>query len=58
MTALLWNVVLKLPDWCWGSSIKRGARASRERVNEMKNVPFRYVQQHMVGACFGLSSGR
>ncbi|KAG2357455.1 hypothetical protein BDR07DRAFT_1380091 [Suillus spraguei] len=40
-------VVLKLPDWCWGSSIKRGARASTERVNEMAEVLFRYVQQHM-----------
>ncbi|KAG1732053.1 cytochrome P450 [Suillus lakei] len=39
--------LLKLPDWCWGSSIKRGARASTERVNKMTNVPFQYVQQHM-----------
>jgi cytochrome P450 len=39
--------LLKVPDWCWGSSIKRGARASLKRVTEMKNVPFRYVQQHM-----------
>ncbi|KAG1733021.1 cytochrome P450 [Suillus paluster] len=39
--------LLKLPDWCWGSSIKRGARSSRDRVNEMADVPFRYVQQHM-----------
>lgn len=39
--------LLKLPDWCWGSSIKRDARASNQRVKEMTNVPFRYVQQHM-----------
>ncbi|KAG1718759.1 cytochrome P450 [Suillus paluster] len=39
--------LLKLPDWCWGSSIKRGARSSRDRVNEMADVPFRYVQKHM-----------
>ncbi|KAG1846165.1 cytochrome P450 [Suillus tomentosus] len=39
--------LLKLPDWCWGSSIKRSARASTERINKMVNVPFRYVQQHM-----------
>jgi cytochrome P450 len=39
--------LLKLPDWCWGSSIKRGARASTERINEMADVPFQYVQQHM-----------
>ncbi|KAG1775736.1 cytochrome P450 [Suillus placidus] len=40
--------LLKLPDWCWGSSIKHNARASTERVNEMADVPFRYVQQYMV----------
>jgi cytochrome P450 len=39
--------LLKLPDWCWGSSIKRSARASTERVNAMADVPFQYVQQHM-----------
>ncbi|KAG2062784.1 cytochrome P450, partial [Suillus decipiens] len=44
--------LLKLPDWCWGSSIKRDARASTERVNEMAEVPFRYVQQHMADSSF------
>ncbi|KAG2120520.1 cytochrome P450 [Suillus discolor] len=39
--------LLKLPDWCWGSSIKRTAQSSTERINEMANAPFRYVQQHM-----------
>ncbi|KAG1775731.1 cytochrome P450 [Suillus placidus] len=39
--------LLNLPDWCWGSSIKRGAQTSAKRVNEMVNVPFQYVQQHM-----------
>jgi len=39
--------LLRLPDWCWGSSIKRSARASTERVNEMADLPFQYVQQHM-----------
>ncbi|KAG1845230.1 cytochrome P450 [Suillus tomentosus] len=39
--------LLKVPDWCWGSSIKRSARGSTERINEMADIPFRYVQQHM-----------
>ncbi|KAG2046503.1 cytochrome P450 [Suillus hirtellus] len=39
--------LLKVPDWCWGSSIKLGARASKERINEMADMPFQYVQQHM-----------
>ncbi|KAG1822434.1 cytochrome P450 [Suillus subaureus] len=39
--------LLKLPDWCWGSSIKRDARTSTNRMREMSDVPFRYTQQHM-----------
>ncbi|KAG2090009.1 cytochrome P450 [Suillus discolor] len=39
--------LLKVPDWCWGSSIKRSARGSTELINEMADMPFRYVQQHM-----------
>jgi cytochrome P450 len=39
--------LLKLPDWCWGSSIKRDARASTDRMREMTDVPFQYTQQHM-----------
>ncbi|KAG1844668.1 cytochrome P450 [Suillus subalutaceus] len=39
--------LLKLPDWCWGSSIKRDARASTSHMREMTDVPFRYTQQHM-----------
>ncbi|KAG1855549.1 cytochrome P450 [Suillus subluteus] len=39
--------LLKLPDWCWGSSIKRDARASTNQMREMTDVPFRYTQQHM-----------
>ncbi|KAG1787447.1 cytochrome P450 [Suillus plorans] len=42
--------LLKLPDWCWGSSIKRSARASTERINKMVNVPFQYAQRHMTSA--------
>ncbi|KAG1762781.1 cytochrome P450 [Suillus occidentalis] len=38
--------LLNVPDWCWGSSIKLGARSSLERVTRMKNVPFQYVLQH------------
>ncbi|KAG2069904.1 cytochrome P450 [Suillus decipiens] len=48
--------LLKLPDWCWGSSIKRDARASTERVNKMANVPFRYVQQHMADGSYSIQS--
>ncbi|KAG2100409.1 cytochrome P450 [Suillus discolor] len=44
--------LLRLPDWCWGSSIKRSARASTERVNEMADLPFQYVQQHMTDSSF------
>ncbi|KAG1785991.1 cytochrome P450 [Suillus plorans] len=44
--------LLRLPDWCWGSSIKRSARASTERVNEMADLPFQYVQQHMTYSSF------
>ncbi|KAG0693089.1 cytochrome P450 [Suillus ampliporus] len=39
--------LLKLPDWCWGSSIKRDARISTNRANEMSDTPFRYAQQRM-----------
>ncbi|KAG1839787.1 cytochrome P450 [Suillus subluteus] len=44
--------LLKLPDWCWGSSIKRSAQASTERVNQMADVPFQYVQQRMADSSF------
>ncbi|KAG1861718.1 cytochrome P450 [Suillus subalutaceus] len=44
--------LLKLPDWCWGSSIKRSARASTERVNQMADMPFQYVQQRMADNSF------
>ncbi|KAG2089752.1 cytochrome P450 [Suillus discolor] len=44
--------LLKLPDWCWGSSIKRSARDSTERINKMVNVPFRYTQRHMADSSF------
>ncbi|KAG0696094.1 cytochrome P450 [Suillus ampliporus] len=39
--------LLKLPDWCWGSSIKRDAQASTNIMAEMTDVPFRYAKQHM-----------
>ncbi|KAG1733009.1 cytochrome P450 [Suillus paluster] len=39
--------LLKLPDWCWGSSIKRDAQASRNGMTDLTEVPFRYTQQHM-----------
>ncbi|KAG2127550.1 cytochrome P450 [Suillus bovinus] len=58
-TALLLKTfpfLLKIPDWCWGSSIKRNARASTERINEMVNVPFRYAQQHIADSPFSARS--
>ncbi|KAG1766108.1 cytochrome P450 [Suillus placidus] len=39
--------LLKLPDWCWGSSLRRDLRTSANRMREMTDVPFRYTQQHM-----------
>ncbi|KAG1788818.1 cytochrome P450 [Suillus plorans] len=39
--------LLKLPDWCLGSSIKREAQASTNHMTEMVEVPFQYTQQHM-----------
>ncbi|KAG1784812.1 cytochrome P450 [Suillus plorans] len=39
--------LLKLPDWCWGSSIKRDAQTSANRMREMADVPFQYAQEHM-----------
>ncbi|KAG2060511.1 cytochrome P450 [Suillus hirtellus] len=39
--------LLKLPDWCWGSSIKREAQASTNHMTEMTEVPFLYTKQHM-----------
>ncbi|KAG1899593.1 cytochrome P450 [Suillus fuscotomentosus] len=39
--------LLKLPDWCWGSSIKCDARTSSDRMREMTDVPFQYAQDHM-----------
>ncbi|KAG1786896.1 cytochrome P450 [Suillus plorans] len=39
--------LLKLPDWCPGSSIKRDARISTNSLNEMVDVPFQYVQRRM-----------
>ncbi|KAG1739608.1 cytochrome P450 [Suillus lakei] len=39
--------LLRLPDWCWGSSIKRDAQVSTNRMIEMTNLPFQYTQEHM-----------
>ncbi|KAG1739606.1 cytochrome P450 [Suillus lakei] len=44
--------LLKLPDWCWGSSIKRDAQVSTDRMNEMRDLPFRCAQQHMAENSF------
>ncbi|KAG2152614.1 cytochrome P450 [Suillus bovinus] len=44
--------LLKLPDWCWGSSMKRVARVSTERLNEMADRPIRHVRQHMADSSF------
>ncbi|KAG1884193.1 cytochrome P450 [Suillus subluteus] len=41
-------VVLRLPDWCWGSALKRDAEVSTHRMTEMMDRPFQYAQEHMV----------
>ncbi|KAG2038716.1 cytochrome P450 [Suillus americanus] len=40
--------LLRLPDWCWGSAIKRDARISNHRMTEMTDLPFQYAQESMV----------
>ncbi|KAG1829844.1 cytochrome P450 [Suillus variegatus] len=40
--------LLRLPDWCWGSSIKRDARTSTNHMRQMTDIPFRHAQDHMV----------
>ncbi|KAG2069084.1 cytochrome P450 [Suillus decipiens] len=39
--------LLRLPDWCWGSAIKRDAQLSTHRMTEVTNLPFQYAQEHM-----------
>ncbi|KAG1837792.1 cytochrome P450 [Suillus subalutaceus] len=39
--------LLRLPDWCWGSAIKRDAQVSTHRMTEMTDLPFQYAQEHM-----------
>jgi cytochrome P450 len=39
--------LLRLPDWCWGSGIKREAQVSTHRMTEMTDLPFQYAQEHM-----------
>jgi cytochrome P450 len=39
--------LLRLPDWCWGSAIKRDSRVSTYRMAEMRDLPFQYAQEHM-----------
>ncbi|KAG2069085.1 cytochrome P450 [Suillus decipiens] len=43
----LFPFLLKLPDWCWGSSIKRDAGISTSRMTEAMNLPFQYTQERM-----------
>ncbi|OAX35563.1 cytochrome P450 [Rhizopogon vinicolor AM-OR11-026] len=45
-------LLLKIPDWCWGSSIKREAQASTDRFKDMRDLPFQYVQKHMADSSF------
>lgn len=51
----LFPFLLRLPDWCWGSAIKRDAQVSTRRMTEMTDLPFQYVQEHMTE---NLSLGR
>ncbi|KAG0698690.1 cytochrome P450 [Suillus ampliporus] len=39
--------LLRLPDWCWGSSIKRDAQISTKIMAEMADVPFQHARQNM-----------
>ncbi|KAG2336904.1 cytochrome P450 [Suillus weaverae] len=48
----LFPFLLKLPDWCWGSSIKRAAQMSTECLNGIRDLPFQCAQQHMAGTSF------
>ncbi|KAG2368711.1 cytochrome P450 [Suillus spraguei] len=41
------DAVLRLPDWCWGSTMKRDAQVSSHRMTEMTDLPFQYTQEHM-----------
>ncbi|KAG1849790.1 cytochrome P450 [Suillus tomentosus] len=43
---------LRLPDWCWGSAIKRDAQVSAHLMAEMKDLPFQYAQDHMAENLF------
>ncbi|KAG1775727.1 cytochrome P450 [Suillus placidus] len=48
----LFPFLLKLPDWCWGSSVKRAAQISTECLNGIRDLPFQCAQQHMAGTSF------
>ncbi|KAG2368707.1 cytochrome P450 [Suillus spraguei] len=50
----LFPFLLKLPDWCWGSSIKRDAQISTDHMNKMRDLPFQCAQQpeHIAGNSF------
>ncbi|KAG1821730.1 cytochrome P450, partial [Suillus subaureus] len=39
--------LLRLPDWCWGSALKRDSQVSTRRMTEMTDLPFQYAQEHM-----------
>jgi len=43
--------LLKLPDWCPGSSMKRDAQVSTNLTREMVDVPFEYAKRHVMGIC-------
>ncbi|KAG1822453.1 cytochrome P450 [Suillus subaureus] len=48
----LFPFLLKLPDWCWGSSIKRDAQISTDHMNKIRDLPFQSAQQHMAENSF------
>ncbi|KAJ8593700.1 cytochrome P450 [Rhizopogon salebrosus TDB-379] len=52
MMVRIFPFLLKLPEWCWGSSIRRDAQASTKHMHEMEELPFQYVQQHMTDSAF------
>ncbi|KAG2126244.1 cytochrome P450 [Suillus bovinus] len=48
----LFPFLLKLPDWCWGSSIKRAAQISTSCMEKMRDLPFQSMEQHTAGSSF------
>ncbi|KAG1842028.1 cytochrome P450 [Suillus subalutaceus] len=44
--------LLRLPDWCLGSALKRDSQVSTHRMTEMTDLPFQYTQERMAENLF------